>query len=132
MLVTLVVAALVSAGIGVDLAARRSKLTTERAALLVLGYCPLLAAVFVAGSVLPAPESLLPIGAALLVGCGHITGQCGYARTGLGLQALAGVVVKVAALTFVDDEETARTAVLLAAVAVLELAFVAPTDLARL
>ena len=132
MLVALTVAGLVSGGIAVDLAIRRSSLTRERAALVLLGYVPLLVAAFVAGGTLEGSEALLPLIASALVGFGHVLGQFGSPHLGLAVQAVAAGLLASAALLFVPSMDTARGISAFAAVSVLELAFVAPGDLGKL
>ncbi len=132
MLVTLVVAALVSTAIGVDLAVRRAKLTKERAALLIWGYGPLLASVFVAGGALAGTEALLPLAAVVGAGVGHVLAQWGSARAGLLIECLSVVAVAFTAVVFVREEDAARAVLVLCAVALAELGFVAPDDLKRL
>ena len=132
MLVTIVVASLVSAAVAIDLAARRSRLNVQRSALLVLGYIPLLTGIFVAGGVLDGAEMAVPLCAAVLVGIGHGLGQWNYARAGLTLQAVAAFAVGASALVFISSDTTAKTVLVCAAVSILELALVAPGDLQSL
>jgi hypothetical protein len=108
MLVALTVAGLVSGGIAIDLAA------------------------FVAGGILEGSEALLPLVASALVGFGHILGQIGSPQLGLAVQAVAAGMLACAALLFVPNMETARAISAFSAVSVLELAFVAPSDLGKL
>lgn len=129
MLVTVVVAGLVSASIAVNLALHRAKLTKERLALLLCGYAPLLAGVFVAGSVLTGGESLLPLFAAVGAGLGHLLAQCGHGRTALLIQCLSVVAVAISALLFIHDEAPARGVLVLCSVSLVELGVVAPVDL---
>ena len=132
MLVTLVVAALVSTAIGVDLAVRRAKLTKERLGLLVCGYAPLLASVFVSGGVLSGPEAIIPLGAVLGAGVGHVLAQCGSARAGLLLECTSVLAVAITAVVFIGDEDAARAVLVLCAVSMGELGFVASHDFKRL
>lgn len=132
MLVTIVVASLVSAVVAIDLAIRRSRLNHQRTALLVLGYTPLLAGIFVAGGVLDGFETALPLGSAVLVAVGHALGQWNYARAGLTLQALAALATGTAAVLFIKNMDTAKTVLVCSGVSVLELAVVAPSDLRNL
>lgn len=132
MLLTIVVAGLVSAAIAVDLAVRRSRLNQQRVALIVLGYGPLLAGIFVAGAELEGTESVLPLCAAALVGFGHAVGQMNYARAGLALQAFAALAVGVAALLFVTKADVAQAILVCSSVSILELTLVAPSDLQKL
>lgn len=132
MLVTIVVAALVSATIAIDLAIRRSRLNYQRSALLILGYAPLLAGIFLAGGVLDGVEMVMPLSAAALVAVGHALGQWNYARAGLTLQALAAISTGAAALLFIRSNDTAKAVLVTSSVSILELALVAPSDLQNL
>lgn len=132
MLVTIVVAALVSATIAIDLAIRRSRLNYQRSALLILGYAPLLAGIFLAGGVLDGVEMVIPLAAAALVAVGHVLGQWNYARAGLTLQALAAMSTGAAALLFIRSNDTAKAVLVTSTVSILELALVAPSDLQNL
>ena len=132
MLVTIVVAALVSATIAIDLAIRRSRLNYQRSALLILGYAPLLAGIFLAGGVRDGVEMVMPLLAAALVAVGHALGQWNYARAGLTLQALAAISTCAAALLFIRSNDTAKAVLVTSSVSILELALVAPSDLQNL
>lgn len=132
MLVSVVVTALVAAAIGVDLAARRSAATRERVALILLGYAPFLASAFVAGGVLEGTASIMPLAAAAATGAGHTLAQCGSPRSALLLESLAIICVAVSAVLFIEDEPIARAVLVLDAVALLEVAIVAPSDLRKL
>ena len=129
MLVTLVVAALVSTAIGVDLAVRRAKLTKERLGLLICGYTPLLAGVFVSGGVLTGGESMLPLFSVIGAGLGHLVAQCGSALAGLAIECFSVLGVAISALLFIHDEDAARAVLALCSVSLVELGIVAPSDL---
>lgn len=128
MLVTIVVAALVSTAIAVDLAVRRAKLTKERLALLLCGYVPLLVSAFVSGGVLTGGEALFPLVAVVAAGFGHLLAQCGSAWAGLAIECASVLTVAVSALLFIHDEDAARAVLALCAISLVELGIVAPAD----